>query len=308
MDRFYGQVRTRPKGDPLAAERKALLAPLERAAHTASRRIAALEHQLATSDAEREGLRRAGDLLFAHQTEVPLGASEIVLDGELIPLDAELNAVENAQSYFARYRKARETQARVPALLEEARNQAEYLSELSALVEVADQMDAIRALRREVAGATGTTSPSNQKGSNKKSTPYLRVALGQGWEALVGTSAEGNAAVTFELARNEDLWLHARGVPGAHVILRGTATPSDEVIERAAKLAASHSAARGATAVEVDVTLRRYVKKIPQGPPGLVRYANERTVRVTPGAERTVASSLPLTEPPNNAALRQRQR
>jgi predicted ribosome quality control (RQC) complex YloA/Tae2 family protein len=100
---------------------------------------------------------------------------------------------------------------------------------------------------------------------------------------LVGTSAAGNAAVTFDLAQADDLWLHARGVPGAHVILRTNgASPPDEVVERAAELAAWHSAARTSGAVEVDVALRRSVKKIPNAPPGLVRYSNERTVRVAP--------------------------
>jgi predicted ribosome quality control (RQC) complex YloA/Tae2 family protein len=58
--------------------------------------------------------------------------------------------------------------------------------------------------------------------------------------------------------------------------------PPDEVVESAAQLAAWHSAARTAGAVEVDIAPRRYVKKIPNAPPGLVRYSNERTIRVTP--------------------------
>jgi predicted ribosome quality control (RQC) complex YloA/Tae2 family protein len=198
-----------------------------------------------------------------------------------IELDPDLTVVENANAYFARYRKARETEQRVPELLEEARNQRDYLAELQTLIEVADQMDAIRALRREVAAATGAGARTTSTKPGR-STPYTRVNLENGWEALIGTSAEGNASVTFGLARNEDLWLHARGVPGAHVILRGAQSPPESVVERAAQLAAAHSAARAATAVEVDVTQRRYVKKIPQAPPGLVRYANERTLRVSP--------------------------
>jgi predicted ribosome quality control (RQC) complex YloA/Tae2 family protein len=72
-------------------------------------------------------------------------------------------------------------------------------------------------------------------------------------------------------------------VPGAHVILRtNAATPPDEIVERAAQVAAFHSAAQNSTSVDVDVALRRHVKKIPNAPPGLVRYANERTLRVTP--------------------------
>src|SRR5205814_1895001 len=142
---------------------------------------AALEHQLQTGQSTREPLRRAGDLLLIHQLEIPPGADEVVLDGIRVELDPELSAVDNAQAYFARYRKARETEERVPRLLDEARQQAEYLAELQALVEVADQMDAIRALRAEVAAATGTHTRAR---SSSKATPYRRVPLEDGWEAL----------------------------------------------------------------------------------------------------------------------------
>jgi predicted ribosome quality control (RQC) complex YloA/Tae2 family protein len=273
MTAFYAAERPR-KGDPLAAERKALLAPIERTMQTTTRRIAALEHQLDMGQAERDPLREAGELILTHQAELPLGTTQF----EGIALDPTLTAVENAQAYFARYRKARDAEERVPELLEEARNSLEHLANLRTLVEVADQMDAIRALRREVATATG--AKQNAKAVSK-STPYRRVTL-DGWEALIGASAEGNATVTFDLARGDDLWLHARGVPGAHVILRGNGSPPDDVLERAAELAAHHSASRASSAVEVDVAPRRYVKKVPGGPPGLVRYANERTLRVMP--------------------------
>jgi predicted ribosome quality control (RQC) complex YloA/Tae2 family protein len=102
---------------------------------------------------------------------------------------------------------------------------------------------------------------------------------------LVGTSAAGNAAVTFDVAQADDVWLHARGVAGAHVIVRTNGRePPEAVIERAAQVAAWHSAARAAGSVEVDVAPRRHVKKIANAPPGLVRYTNERTIRVTPSA------------------------
>jgi predicted ribosome quality control (RQC) complex YloA/Tae2 family protein len=272
---------TARRGDILAAERKSLLAPLDRARHALERRIAALEHQLQTGQAQRDPLRRAGEAILAHQAELPAGSTELVVDGEPVELDPRLSAVDNARAYFARYRKAREAEARVPDLLEEARLQAALLADLRTLVEVADQMDAVRALRREVAAATGGKAPTPRARNAGKAALYRRVTLGDGWEAIVGTSASGNAAVTFDVAQPDDLWFHARGVPGAHVVLRTNGTsPPDEVVERAAQLAASHSAARGAGAVEVDVAPRRYVKKIAGGPPGLVRYTNERTVRV----------------------------
>jgi predicted ribosome quality control (RQC) complex YloA/Tae2 family protein len=272
------------RGDLLLAERRALLAPLQRAMQTTERRIAALEHQLESGQDHRDPLRRGGEQILAHNLDLPLGSTELSVDGERIELDPRLTAVENAQAYFARYRKAREAEERVPILLEEAAQQAEHLAELHTLVEVADQMDAIRALRREVGAATGA-KPSKGRQPVAKTAPYRRVALGDGWEALVGTSAAGNASVTFDLGKADDLWLHARGVPGAHVLVRtNSSTPPEPIVERAAQLAAWHSASRASGAVEVDVAERRHVRKIPNGPPGLVRYSNERTLRVTPKA------------------------
>jgi predicted ribosome quality control (RQC) complex YloA/Tae2 family protein len=282
------------RGDILLAERRTLLAPLQQAIQTNQRRIAALEHQLASGQGQRDPLRRGGEQILAHHSDLPLGSTELTVDGERFALDPRLSAVDNAQAYFARYRKAREAEERVPVLLEEANQQAEHLAELQTLVEVADQMDAIRALLREVGAATAgktssadATAPKARKGARPpaRSAPYRRVPVGNGWEAMLGTSAAGNAFVTFDLGHAEDLWLHARGVPGAHVILpTRDSTPPEDVIERAAQLAAWHSAARESGAVEVDVAPRRYVRKIPNAPPGLVRYTNERTLRVTPKA------------------------
>jgi len=285
MTEYYAHQAAAPAqrgGDPLAGERPALLAAIEREAGSVARRERALEHQLESGASQRDPLRRAGELILTHQYELVPGAAELVVDGQTISLDPTLSPSDNAQAYFARYRKAREAEERVPELLEAARQQAAHLAELRTLVELASDMNAIRALRREVGGGTAAPPARKGKAAPKSAAPYRRVALGDGWEALIGTSAAGNAAVTFDLATPDDLWLHARGVPGAHVILRGSGEPSPALLERAAQLAAAYSAARTASAVEVDVAPRRHVRKIPNGPPGLVRYSNERTVRVTP--------------------------
>ena len=281
---------TSRRGDPLGAEKRALAALLEQGRHGAERRVAALERQLAEA-AQRDALRQAGEAILAHQWQVQPGQEVLHVDGAPVVLDPQATAVENAQRYFARYRKAREAAEQVPALLEAARQALAYLSELAALVQVADTPEALRALRREVAAATGGPGPgAKDAGSRRRPVrstragpaPYRRVPLGDGWEALVGASAAGNVAVTFELGQPDDIWLHARGVPGAHIILRGPARgePPAQALRQAAGLAAWHSAARAAGQVEVDYTRRRHVRKIPNGLPGLVRYSHEQTVRV----------------------------
>ena len=102
---------------------------------------------------------------------------------------------------------------------------------------------------------------------------------------LLGRTARQNAQITFEVANPDDLWLHAREMPGAHVILRvGRGRPT-ELVELAASLAAYYSDGRGATRVPVDVTERRFVRRIPGAGPGMVTYRNERTVQARPRSE-----------------------
>jgi predicted ribosome quality control (RQC) complex YloA/Tae2 family protein len=271
--------------DPLVAEKRALAKPLARSLEQTRRRIRALDHQLTSGETELVPLREAGQAILTHQWELEPGVSVLTVDGEEIALDPMLTPVENAQRYFARYRKAREAIERVPQFLEEARQREQYLAQLTALVDVASSMDDIRALRREVATAEGVPAETKGRKPAPSGGPVRRVPLGDGWEALVGGSARGNAVVTFDLARPDDTWLHARGVPGAHVILRstsGNATPPAEVVRRAAALAAAHSSARDAGHVDVDFVARRQVRRVPNAPPGLVRYSDAATIRVDP--------------------------
>ncbi|RMD78316.1 MAG: DUF814 domain-containing protein, partial [Chloroflexi bacterium] len=109
----------------------------------------------------------------------------------------------------------------------------------------------------------------------------LQVRSSDGLPIYIGRTARQNEEVTFRIARPTDLWLHARNIHGAHVIIRAD-HPPERTIAEAAALAAYYSQARDDTAVEVDICQRRAVRKIPGGPTGLVSYYPERTVRVKP--------------------------
>ena len=110
------------------------------------------------------------------------------------------------------------------------------------------------------------------------------MSLGHDARAFVGRSPTGNAELPFRVARPDDLWFHARNIPGAHVVLRLDAPreASEAELQAAAALAAFHSKARAADKVEVDYTRRKYVRKQAGGAPGLVWYTNARTVLVAP--------------------------
>jgi predicted ribosome quality control (RQC) complex YloA/Tae2 family protein len=99
---------------------------------------------------------------------------------------------------------------------------------------------------------------------------------------LVGRSARQNHQITFQRAGPDDLWLHAVDVPGSHVVvLSGGRSVPEPVLERAARLAAQHSAARGEARVLVAYTRRRYVRPIRNARPGMVTYRREKTLRVS---------------------------
>jgi predicted ribosome quality control (RQC) complex YloA/Tae2 family protein len=104
-----------------------------------------------------------------------------------------------------------------------------------------------------------------------------------GFEVIIGRNALQNERVTWQMARPEDLWLHAQGVPGSHVVIRtaGRDVP-DETIEQAAAWALWHSRARENAKAPVIVTRRRHLRKIKGGHPGQVRVLQYRSLTVRP--------------------------
>ena len=119
----------------------------------------------------------------------------------------------------------------------------------------------------------------------KRSEEYARCYRAveyEGWEILVGKGARENDLLTFEVARPDDLWLHAQGIPGSHVLVKrlaGKEVPR-EVIEEAARLAVLHSKAKGLGNVPVFLAEARHVSKFKGAKPGLVRIAKYSTVSV----------------------------
>ncbi len=111
----------------------------------------------------------------------------------------------------------------------------------------------------------------------------LHVQSDDGFTILIGKNSRQNEDVTFHQATANDIWLHARGVPGAHVIIKaaGREVPR-RTLEQAARLAAYYSQARGSTSVPVDHTQQRYVRHMKGGGPGMVIYERERTIYAEP--------------------------
>jgi len=248
------------------------------------RKLAALGRSLEGSE-RAAGLRAAGETILANVQTITSGQERLVVGDQEIPLDPTRSAVENAQRYFEEYTRARDAAKIVPELLEQTENELRYVAEMAAQVELAEDAGTIEQLRRELVAAQ-ILAPNRGEAKRGRPAPArggLRQVQLDGHEVLIGLSAEGNARVTFDLSGPEDLWLHARGIPGSHVVVRsGGRALEPRVLEEAARLAARHSMARGEAAVLVDWTPRKYVRKIKGAPPGLVTYTHEQTLRVRP--------------------------
>jgi predicted ribosome quality control (RQC) complex YloA/Tae2 family protein len=261
------------------------------------RKLSALLEQLRESEALEE-LRHKGEMVLSYMHTLRPGEQRLVIpeDGMTIELDPALTPVENAQSIFRAYRKAKSAHEGLPELVEAAQLTVDYWDGLLTSLDLATTYDDIRAVQTEVRAArakaghkpaeeTGRNQKRSNKGKGQEKAPQpLRARTRVGAHLLVGRTAGQNDTATFKLALPDDLWFHARGVPGAHVILRtaGGVTPAD--IQEAAAIAAAHSKSRSEAQVDVLYTERRYVRKVPNAPPGSATYKNERVIRVAPAS------------------------
>jgi predicted ribosome quality control (RQC) complex YloA/Tae2 family protein len=265
-------------------------APLQEAIDTARQRLDRRRQRLeadAAAQAAPEMLKTYGETILALTHQIQTGQTTLQVDwlpDAKITLDPALSPSENAQQYFARYRKAQRTQTEVPAQLEKIALEAQYLDQIENDLAMAEDRTEIDIVAGELANAGYYRARRGRKKQQKRSAGnYLRLTAPDGSRVLAGKNALQNAHLTFNRAKPDDLWLHARNIPGAHVIIpTSEGLPSEEDVLWAAAVAAYFSRSRRDTAVDVDVTLKKYVRSIKGAPPGLVTYRHESTLRVAP--------------------------
>ncbi|TVR62410.1 MAG: DUF814 domain-containing protein [Gemmatimonadales bacterium] len=232
-------------------------------------------------------VRALGDLILARYGDLPRGVERARLrdfsGGEVeVELDPRLPPHENADRYYreaARIERARrELPARIQAAEEAAAEWRGILDELSA-----GSADPARVLER-----LGPERAGRQSGpASGPSLPYHRFRSSGGLEIRVGRGARRNDELTFHHSSPDDIWLHTRQSPGAHVILRWSQSgnPPRRDLTEAAVLAALNSEARHAGSVPVDWTRRKYVRKPRKGAAGAVIPQRVETLFVEPDPE-----------------------
>ena len=286
LDDFYAQRDRR-------ARIKAKTADLTRILKTATERLSRkmnLQRADLKKCADREELRIKGDLLQANLYRIQKGESRVTVEnfydengGELtITLNPAISPAQNAQRYYKEYNKAKTREKKLTEQIALAEEELLYIESVSDALSRAEGEQELSQIRSELSEQGYIKAPKGRR-MKEKPLPPLEYKSKDGFTILVGRNNRQNDLLTLRTANKNDIWLHTKNIPGSHVIIcnNGREVP-DSTLEEAARLAASHSKARGSSQVPVDYTAVKNVSK-PQGAkPGRVIYVNYKTVYVTP--------------------------
>ncbi|MGP4059756.1 Rqc2 family fibronectin-binding protein [Halobacillus sp. H74] len=237
--------------------------------------------------------QRLGELLTAHMHLVKTGDSEVTVidyyDPDQSEMTIELNPnkspSDNAQNYFQTYQKMKKSKEVVQKEITKAEDEILYFERLLQQVESAREED-IEEIREELREQgylkRKPASKGNKKNKPSKPSPES-FESSDGTLIYVGRNNKQNEYLTNRLANKTDIWLHAKDIPGSHVVIRDE-DPSEDTLFEAAQLAANFSKSSRSSTVPVDYTKIRHVKKPSGAKPGYVTYDHQQTLFVTPDA------------------------
>ena len=292
LDVFYKDKAERDRVKQQASE---LIRRVENELQKNRQKLKKQEKELqATENAEE--FRQKGELLTTFLHQVPNDQDQVVLDNYYtnqpitISLDKALTPNQNAQKYFKRYQKLKEAVKYLTELIEETKSTILYLESVETVLNQAG-LDEIAEIREELI-QTGFIRRHQREKIQKRKKPEKYLASDGKTIILVGRNNLQNEELTFKIARKEELWFHAKDIPGSHVVISGNLNPSDEVKTDAAELAAYYSKGRLSNLVQVDMIEVKKLNKPTGGKPGFVTYTGQKTLRVTPDSEKIESMKL----------------
>lgn len=292
LDVFYKDKAERDRVKQQASE---LIRRVENELQKNRQKLKKQEKELqATENAEE--FRQKGELLTTFLHQVPNDQDQVVLDNYYtnqpitIALDKALTPNQNAQKYFKRYQKLKEAVKYLTELIEETKSTILYLESVETVLNQAG-LDEIAEIREELI-QTGFIRRRQREKIQKRKKPEKYLASDGKTIILVGRNNLQNEELTFKIARKEELWFHAKDIPGSHVVISGNLNPSDEVKTDAAELAAYYSKGRLSNLVQVDMIEVKKLNKPTGGKPGFVTYTGQKTLRVTPDSEKIESMKL----------------
>ncbi|MCR4990510.1 MAG: NFACT family protein [Lachnospiraceae bacterium] len=228
---------------------------------------------------KKDRFRVWGELLNTYGYNAKPGDRSIEVENyytgksEVITLDPDLSATDNAKKYFERYNKLKRTEEAAKTLLDEAAGEIEYLETIQNAIDIALTEDDLLQIKSELTECGYIKKHSSSKKKERFVSKPLHYVTKEGFHIYVGKNNIQNEDITFNLANGNDWWFHAKKIPGSHVIVKteGRELP-DSVFEDAARLAAHYSKAKGNSKIEVDYVRRKEVKHPNGSKPGFVVY------------------------------------
>ena len=287
IDTFY---RDQEATQAVAQAKETRIRFLKKAIKKDLRLLDAWQRDLSKATAYR-GYARYGELLKTNLSQIKKGDDHIevtdyfdeLLPQISIPLDSTKSAQGNMDDYFRKHRKYlaadRELTPRIQRADESVNRLRDELKEVEREGWQPSNRPALQLRRFPLTQPSAERRPP----SIERKGPFRRFTSTDGLPIFVGRNARENDELTFGLAKSDDLWLHARGVPGSHVVIRldkGT-DPPFETLRDAAMLALLYSDLKKSGKGEVIYTRRKWVKKAKGQAPGAVSVTQERTVHLT---------------------------
>lgn len=285
LDHFYAG---RDAKDRLSQKSASMIRTLKGHVDRCSRKLSLQEEELASAERMDE-YRRMGEAIQGNLFRLKKGMTEAELpdwsDPEggtiTVPLDIRLTPNQNAQKYFRKYQKARAARETAAVQREKTLQELDYLENMLMDAENCTGESELEEIRQELVrtGYMKRVTNRRQQRQLPASRPY-RYMSKDGIEIHVGRNSLQNDRLTQGAGGNET-WLHAKDMPGSHVIIRTEGEVPLETLRQAALLAAWYSKGKNSSTVPVDYTLRKYVKKPAGAVPGRVIYTHQKTVYVT---------------------------
>ncbi|WP_210489303.1 NFACT RNA binding domain-containing protein [Rufibacter aurantiacus] len=223
---------------------------------------------------------QTADVIMANLTNIPPGTKEIELYDfyQDAPRLIKLHPTETPQKTAERlYRKAKNQKIELQLLEERATRKEEEVERLTRQLQELECLETAQQLRQFLKQYTPTQT------TNQVDLPYY-VFETMGFKILVGRNAKANDKLTLKHTHKDDLWLHAKDVPGSHVVIKyqpGKTVPAP-VLEAAAKLAAFYSKRKNDSLCPVLYTPKKYIRKPKGATPGSVIVEREKVLLVKP--------------------------
>ena len=220
-----------------------------------------------------EKYKTYADIIMMNLYKIKQGQKFFETDNIKIELDENLPPSENAQKYYALYKKQKSSLEHNNLRIKEAKNKFEYLDGIVFDIENAQNYSELNEIEDELMGI----GLINKKDNPRKKEFKLNELEFEGFKIYFGKNNKQNDYLISKIASSEDLWFHVLNCPSSHVILKITKDkkPSKEVLEYCAKLAKDNSKAKFSGKTPIIMTKRKNLKKPPDTYLGYVTYKNE---------------------------------